>query len=306
MADNTKEAIRRIVIDAGACRVGFAEAGSVDESDRKIFETWRAAGCHADMNYMERYDEVRFDPRLLLDGARTVISCAFDYRPAVRHRFFADYALGEDYHDVVRRRLMAAGAEICRLYGGEIRVCIDTAPVRERYWAVRAGVGSVGLNGLLIVDGIGSKVFLAELIWTGNVEPDKESDNVICHRCGKCVKACPEKALKGDGSLDARVCRSYLTIEHRGELPDGFSLDGRIYGCDICQDACPLNNTDGSSNIEEFSISEKLKNLGIDEIKSIGDDEFKEIFAHSAVRRTKAEGLRRNATASDIQSETDR
>ena len=216
---STKEDIRRIVLDAGACRVGFAAAGPVGDSTRRRYDSWIAGGRHAGMAYLGRYGDVRSDPRLLLDGAATVRSCAFDYRPSRRHPLFADYSLGEDYHDVLRSRLTAAAEVICSRYGGLTRICVDTAPIRERYWAARAGVGVIGLNGLIIVDGIGSKVFLAEILWTGEVGPDLSRLADICMNCGACVRACPGRALGGDMTLDARSCNSYLTIEHRGDLP---------------------------------------------------------------------------------------
>lgn len=294
----TKERIRAIVCAAGACRAGFAEAGEVDSSDRTLYHKWQSEGGHAAMAYLEKYDDVRFDTRRLLDGAKTVISCAFDYRQPQRHRLFADYALGEDYHDVIRRRLTAAAAEICRLYGGEARVCVDTAPVRERYWAAHAGVGFTGCNGHIFVDGIGSKVFLAEIIWTQPVSPDPSRLGESCPRCGRCRTACPGAALS-EGAVDSRNCRSYLTIEHRGDLPAGLTLDGRIYGCDICQDVCPLNRTGGFSTIDEFAPHDALMKLTADGIRSLDEKTYKEVFGHSAIRRAKLAGLLRNAAKAD-------
>ena len=292
---STKEDIRRIVLDAGACRVGFAAAGPVGDSTRRRYDSWIAGGRHAGMAYLGRYGDVRSDPRLLLDGAATVISCAFDYRPSRRHPLFADYSLGEDYHDVLRSRLTAAAEVICSRYGGLTRICVDTAPIRERYWAARAGVGVIGLNGLIIVDGIGSKVFLAEILWTGEVGPDLSRHADICMNCGACVRACPGRALGGDMTLDARSCNSYLTIEHRGDLPAGLSLDGRIYGCDICQDVCPHNRAAGSTAIAEFAPSDALMALDIDALRGLDAGAYRSLFRHSAVRRAKLPQLLRNA-----------
>lgn len=292
---STKEDIRRIVLDAGACRVGFAAAGPVGDSTRRRYDSWIAGGRHAGMAYLGRYGDVRSDPRLLLDGAATVISCAFDYRPSRRHPLFADYSLGEDYHDVLRSRLTAAAEVICSRYGGLTRICVDTAPIRERYWAARAGVGVIGLNGLIIVDGIGSKVFLAEILWTGKVGPDLSRLADICMNCGACVRACPGRALGGDMTLDARSCNSYLTIEHRGDLPAGLSLDGRIYGCDICQDVCPHNRAAGSTAIAEFAPSDALMALDIDALRGLDAGAYRSLFRHSAVRRAKLPQLLRNA-----------
>lgn len=294
MPDHAKETIRSLILDAGACAVGFAEAAPVDDADMALYDRWIAAGSHGEMAYLDRYHDVRRDPRLLLDGALTVISCAFDYRPARRHPLFADYALGRDYHEVIRERLTPVTDEIRRLFGGETRICVDTAPIRERYWAARAGVGRIGLNGTLIVDGIGSKVFLAEIIWTGSLAPDDSRLGESCMRCGACLQACPGRALHGDGSLDARSCNSYLTIEYRGELPGDLHLPGRIYGCDICQDVCPHNRAEGVTTIAEFSPSDALMRLDADALSAMTHDDYRSIFRHSAIRRAKLPHLLRN------------
>ena len=294
MPDHAKETIRSLILDAGACAVGFAEAAPVDDADMVLYDRWIAAGSHGEMAYLDRYHDVRRDPRLLLDGALTVISCAFDYRPSRRHPLFADYALGRDYHEVIRERLTPVTDEIRRLFGGETRICVDTAPIRERYWAARAGVGRIGLNGTLIVDGIGSKVFLAEIIWTGSLAPDDSRLGESCMRCGACLQACPGRALHGDGSLDARSCNSYLTIEYRGELPGDLHLSGRIYGCDICQDVCPHNRAEGVTTIAEFSPSDVLMRLDADALSAMTHDAYRSIFRHSAIRRAKLPHLLRN------------
>lgn len=291
---SVKESIRASILNAGACKVGFAVAAPVEPAVADNYATWLTEGNHAGMAYLDRYHDVRNDPRQLLDGAQTVISCAFDYRQPSHHPLFADYALGLDYHEVIRQRLTPVAEELCRLYGGQTRICVDTAPIRERYWAARAGVGYIGLNGLVIVDGVGSKVFLAEIIWTGEVEPDPSRLGEKCELCGACLKACPGRALRGDRSLDARQCNSYLTIEHRGELPEGLSLPGRIYGCDICQDVCPHNHTESTTNITEFLPTDALLHLDGEAISALTPETFNKIFRHSAVRRTKLTGLQRN------------
>lgn len=295
--DSLKQTIRGFITDAGACRVGFAPAAPVGELEAGRYARWLEAGCHGEMAYLERYGDIRRDPRLLLDGAQTVISCAFDYRQPCRHELFADYALGEDYHDVVRRRLEVAAEKIRGQFGGETRICVDTAPIHERYWAAHAGIGIIGLNGQLIVDGIGSKIFLAEIIWTGSVEPDASRLGETCLRCGACVKACPGHALDGCGGLDARRCNSYLTIEYRGVLPECLKLAGRIYGCDVCQDVCPLCVA-GTTGVSEFLPGDSLMDLDVDGITAMDAEGFRQLFRKSAVRRAKLSGLQRNALKS--------
>lgn len=295
MSADLKEFIRTAIMAAGACKVGFARAAEVDPDSVSRYNDWLSRGFHADMAYLDRYHDVRSDPRLLLEGAQTVISCAFDYRLSRRHTLFADYALGRDYHDVIRRRLTPVADEIVSRYGGSTRICVDTAPIRERYWAARAGVGFIGLNGLLIVDGIGSKVFLAEILWTGTIEPDLSRLGESCSQCGACLRACPGKAIGNDCSLDSRRCNSYLTIEHRDRLPDDLSLPGRIYGCDICQDVCPYNAVEGETDIEDFHPSEAIMALDIEAVRSMTPDTYRSVFRHSAIRRAKLPQLLRNA-----------
>ena len=290
--------IVQLVHEAGACAAGFSEAAPLSSAELAVFDHWIASGRHAGMEYMERYGDLRADPRTLLDGTCSILSVAFAYAPAPhRHPLIADYALGEDYHTALRTMLHpVASAMEAAVPGSTTRICIDTAPIRERVWAVRARLGFIGLNNLLIVPGVGSRIFLAEILWTHLPEiPPKPSMPTSCEGCMACVKACPGHALDGNGGLDARRCLSYLTIEHRGELPDGLRLDGRIYGCDICQDVCPHNRTAGSEAVEEFRPSEELMRLDIEAVRNMDADTYRSVFRHSAVRRAKLPQLLRNA-----------
>lgn len=296
-----REAVRGMVADAGACVCGFTDCAPLPSEAAMTYRRWIAAGKNASMAYAARYTDVREDPRLLLDGAATIICAAFAYASGRRHALFADYALGEDYHDVLRRRLTDVAAAITRRWGGRARACVDTAPLRERYMAAKAGIGIIGDNGLLIVDRppVGSRVFLAEILWTVPLPPDPSRLGERCRGCGACAAACPGAALDSSGNVDARRCRSYLTIEHRGPFPDGMRLTGRIYGCDICQDVCPYNSVASPvAVLGEFMPSEDLMQTGdAADIAAITPDRFRELFRHSAVRRAGIEGLRRNALA---------
>ena len=192
-------------------------------------------------------------------------------------------------------------------HGGETRVCVDTAPLRERHWAVRAGLGFTGLNNQLIIPGFGSKIFLTEILWTVGVPPDAPC-TASCLRCGACLRACPGKALDADGSaLDARRCLSYLTIEHRGDFPDGAprpAAGQRIYGCDICADVCPYNSPEALAAATAATLPEFAMRPAVESLKSTADiaaltpDSFAAIFRGSAVRRARLAGLHRNAGAS--------
>lgn len=288
--------------EAGACAVGFACVEPVDSSHAGQFRRWIDRGCNAGMNYLEKYSDVRDNPALLLDGARSILCLAFPYADGTtpHHPLFADYALGRDYHEVLRKHLAPVAAIMeATVPESRTRICIDTAPIRERYWAAKAGLGIIGLNNQLIVPGIGSAVFLAEILWTADVEPAESRLEQRCLRCGKCIKACPAGAIDGRGALDARKCLSYLTIEHRGDLPEGISLAGRrIYGCDICRSVCPYNSEALHLPVlDEFKPSDALMSLSLQDIADMEQPQFSALFSHSAVKRAKLAGLKRNALA---------
>lgn len=290
--------IRSEAARLGAYRCGFARAQEIDGEADELYHRWIGHGNHGDMKYLDRYHEVRRDPRLLLDGAATVIVCAFNYFPPVEQPGhlpqIARYALGRDYHEVVRSRLEALASFIKQHYGGETRAVVDTAPIRERWWAVKAGIGFIGLNNQLIIPDAGSHFFLGEILWTGLAGPDSPC-TLSCGNCGRCVKACPTHALDGKGGLDARRCLSYLTIEYRGDIPDDIDIGNHLYGCDECQKVCPHNKNATPTDIPDFSPTPELLSLDIEKISVMTQDTFSSIFRHSAVKRTKLAGLLRNA-----------
>lgn len=284
--------------EAGVYRAGVAALEPVSPAMDKAYARWIEAGRHGGMSYMERYADVRRDPRLLLDGAVSLISCAFPYYyPLDSEPVMARYALGDDYHDVVRRRLEDVAEKMRAQWRCATRVCVDTAPLRERYWAVRAGVGFVGRNNQLIVPGGGSYFFLGEILTTLEIAPD-ESCRLACGDCGACVTACPAGALDGvDNALDARRCLSCLTIEHRGDFPPGTRLHGHLYGCDECQRVCPHNAHPAISSIPEFRPRPAVAGMTLERAAGLSQAEFSAIFVRSAVKRTKLAGLQRNAKA---------
>lgn len=262
-----EERLRLLIEESGAVACGWCEAGPVAQEEWGLFEAWLARGCHAGMAYMENYPEIRRDPRLLLPGARTVISVAFNYRQPNPYRGkIATYALGQDYHKVLRKRLKKVVTAMKADYGGDWRICIDSAPILERYWAQKCGVGHRSpLHGNIIVPGVGSMVFLAEilttldlpkwrpLILTENAEGEKPGTAALENDIPARVP-CPTGALQPGGIIDARRCINYLTIEHRGELsPAQKALVGdAVFGCDACQLACPSNRTPAPPVIPEF------------------------------------------------------
>jgi epoxyqueuosine reductase len=290
-----KTIISRAITDAGAVAAGFAVATEMPCGVADAYRKWVAENRHGEMAYLAAHDAVRFDPRELLAGAHTVISIAFPYRPAggYHHPHIADYALGQDYHMVLRARLAPVVELIAEQFGGTSRVCVDTAPIPERWWAVQAGVGFVGRNHQLIVPGVGAGVFLAEIITTLQLEPD-EPCRLSCNGCGRCIKACPGGALEADGNFDARRCISYLTIEYRGDLPDEANLGPRIYGCDVCRRVCPMEAPEPPEAPEEFAPDPRLLALDRRALASLTSGDWRRLTAKSAMRRVALKQLRRN------------
>ncbi|MDE6309125.1 MAG: tRNA epoxyqueuosine(34) reductase QueG, partial [Muribaculaceae bacterium] len=231
----------------------------------------------------------------LLDGARSVISCAFPYQ--LQHDCaIASYALGDDYHEVLRQRLGTVAQRLAENYGAATRICVDTAPLLERYWAVKAGVGFIGRNHQLIVPDCGSAVLLGEILTTADIEPDSPCA-LSCGDCMACVNRCPGGALLADGTFDARRCLSYLTIEYRGEIDDSIDLHGRIYGCDECQLCCPHNHHDSCPEpLAELAPRPEVARLTATDVIAMDHDKYCATFRRSAIRRAKLPQLHRNAT----------
>ncbi|MCI9606707.1 MAG: tRNA epoxyqueuosine(34) reductase QueG [Muribaculaceae bacterium] len=301
-----KELEQLLTADAvGAFAYGVAAASEVDEADSSLYRKWLDDNFNAGMEYMERNMEVRCNPDMLLPGVRSLIVCAFAYpRPASivwpdDSLRIAAYALGDDYHEVVRRRLDAAAQAIKQKWGGECRVCVDTAPLRERYWAHRSGLGYIGLNGLLMVPGAGSCFFLGTILTTIAIAP-KPPVELNCGYCRRCIACCPAGAIKDAGKnitlVDSRKCLSCLTIEHRGDLPENTRLGNRLYGCDTCQSVCPHNRlTPAPAPLPEFMPRPALLGLTKERVLAMTRDEYTELFRRSAIKRAKLEGLLRNA-----------
>jgi len=281
------------------CQVEFPWAvtpldGPVDPEAAGQYRRWLADGRHGEMAYLENWTDLRDDPRTLLPGARSLIVVAFPYYTDEAVNLpISLYARGRDYHEVVRDYLRTVAAAL----PGESRVCVDTAPLRERYWARRAGLGFIGRNNQLIIPGLGSYFFLGFILNTtacGDVPP-AEPPRDRCGDCRRCVDACPGACLSADGrGVDARRCLSYLTIEYRGELPGPLPT---LYGCDVCQRVCPFNAAVTPTPIAAFHPSEALAALTAEQIAAMTPAEFSSLFRHSAIKRTKLSGLQRNLAA---------
>lgn len=297
-----KDEIRAKAIECGFDVCGFAKAEPVDELHIAMYDRWLEEGKHGELEYMEKYADLRKDPTTLLNGAKTVICLAMNYYPQIKRAdcepYFAYYAYGKDYHKVIRKRAEKLAEFISSKTNAAMRICVDTAPVRERYWAQKSGIGFVGKNNQLIVPGKGSFFFLAEIITTLEIEPDKPC-SLSCGRCQRCLDACPAGALSENSALDASKCLSCLTIEYRKPFNESMEkmLGNHLYGCDECQLACPHNNFAKPNDIPEFQPTEEFLNLGEKELANLTEDNYIRIFSGSAIKRAKYSGLLRNINA---------
>lgn len=286
----------------GAC--GFAEAGRVPSEVTERYDSWVALGYHGEMSYLERNRELRQDPRLLLEGTKSLIMVALNYypeqRPPSQLPKVASYAYGRDYHKVVKKKLDRLLHYIKEQIAPEVsgRAFADSAPILERYWAEQAGIGWVGKNGLLIVPKLGSYHVLGSLL----VDIDLPWGKPMAERCGscrRCLDACPTEAFVAPRMMDARRCISYLTIEQRGEIPRELAerMGDRLYGCDACQEQCPWNRRAQSSREQDFALRGVLKTLDYEAVETMSEEEFDRLFAGSPIRRAGIEGLRRTVRA---------
>lgn len=297
IAQHIKSQARSLGFDA----CGFAAAQPVDDEAVDRYDRWIELGHNGCMQWAAGHRDLRRDPSLLLDGARTVISLALNYYPS---RFqpeealqVAYYAYGRDYHEVLREKLTALARFIEESTQCTTRPCVDSAPVRERYWAQRAGIGFIGRNNCLILPGKGSYYFLGEILTTAQLPPDGPC-TLTCGDCGKCIESCPTGALGEEGAADASRCLSCLLIEnHSEELPEWVPrvVGDRIVGCDECQRCCPHNAHAQATTVEDFSPTPAVMTLTRDRIQAMTAGEFKRTFAHSAISRLRYKTLRRNA-----------
>ena len=322
-----KEKAKEIGFDA----CGIAQVATAD-SEALFFDKWLKEGNHAGMAYMENHREIRLNPARLVEGAKTVISVALNYYPEQKlppeAPHIAYYAYGKDYHLVVKEMLSelwtalfprpardrietdgkgmdrnglffcdpasSAGTEQADVTAA--RFFTDSAPILERYWAWKAGLGWIGKNTNLIIPGKGSFFFLGEIVTTLEADQYDTPQKNRCGSCSRCLDACPTGALEGPRHLNARKCLSYLTIENRGEIPaeQASRLGNRLYGCDTCQEVCPWNRFARPTQIEAFRPKPALLSLRKEDLKVFSREDYNRIFAKSAVKRAKYEGLIRN------------
>lgn len=278
---------------------GISKARKLDEEESNL-ESWLSKGFHGKMAYMENHFDKRLDPTKLVPGAKSVISLLYNYFPEEEPKSstykIAKYAYGEDYHFVIKDKLRIfydfLKKEIGNING---RVFVDSAPVMERQWAAKSGLGWLGKNTLLINKDQGSYFFLAELILDLELESDGPMKD-YCGTCTKCIDACPTDAIVDARLLDASKCISYLTIELKEAIPEEFKgkYKNWVFGCDICQDVCPWNRFSKKHNEPAFNKTKGVELVVDKEWIEITEEVFREMFKNSPIKRTKYQGLRRN------------
>jgi epoxyqueuosine reductase len=301
-----KETYSRM-IKAEAKRLGFNDCGIstaeylAEDADR--LKTWLDNGMQGTMDWMERNFEKRTDPRLLLEGTRSVISVILNYYPEEQQKnpeapVVAKYAYGEDYHFVMKEMLNDL-LDFIRRHIGEVqgRAFVDSAPVLDRAWAKRAGLGWIGKNTNLISREHGSFVFIGQLLVDIDLEPDDKAVPDLCGTCTLCIDTCPTGAITDPYVVDGSKCISYFTIENKGDIPAGLEdhFKNRVFGCDICQDICPWNWKKAKPhNVERLKPLTGLLEMSRDDWHNLTREEFNKKFEKSPLMRPKYKGLKRN------------
>ena len=297
---NYSQLIKQKAEKFGFQSCGISKAEFLEEEAPRL-EAWLNKGYHGEMNYMENHFDKRLNPTLLVDGAKSVISLSYNYFPKVKideiNNFkISKYAYGEDYHEVIKDILKEMVAELQEEIGEfGFRVFVDSAPVLEKAWARKSGLGWVGKNANLITKKHGSFYFLAEIICDLELEYDLAVTD-HCGSCRACIDACPTQAIVSDRIVDGSKCISYATIELKNQIPDYFNgkMDDWMFGCDVCQDVCPWNRFSAPTLQEKFAPNFQKLNFRKNEWKELSQELFSEIFKKSAVKRTKFSGLMRN------------
>ncbi len=310
--------VRQAALDVGFSVAGIADLAPHERSVR-VLRRWLAGGRHAGMAWLERHRHKREDPRSLLPGARSAVCVGLNYwhaiereqrrlTPADGRAIFSIYVHHEDYHRVMDRMLRRLEARLRERWPAlrSLR-CVDTRPISDREMALRAGIGWLGKNTSVISPEYGSWMFLGELLVDVELRPDRALET-LCGRCTRCIDACPTGALDTPFVLDARRCISYLTIEERGEIPDELAprIGHHVYGCDTCQSVCPYNDVARESTAFDRDTRSPLVDWPLERLARIDDETFREATRRSAIRRCRAEGMRRNARIVERNLETAR
>ena len=293
--------IKKLAAQLGFDHCGIAAARPLDDDARRL-EKWLKKGMHGNMHYMEDHFDLRTDPTKLVPGAKSVITLLLNYYPTEKQQpeapGIAKYAWGEDYHDVIRKKLRTLLQEL-RNEIGEIegRGFVDSAPVLERSWALQSGLGWIGKNGNLINKGSGSFYFIATLITDLVLEYDAPFSTDHCGTCTRCLEVCPTHAILPEKIIDGSRCISYYTIELKESLmPKAANgkMNNWLFGCDACQDVCPWNRFSKPHRTASFRPIPEILNLSTTDWEEMTEENFKKIFSKSPLKRSKYQGIRRN------------
>ena len=294
--------IKSLAFAQGFCACGIIQAQYLEQDDYALRE-WVAQGRHGQMDYLARNQEKRADIRLLVPGARSVIALAHSYltvesRDISRRTGIAKYALGEDYHKVLKDKMHALCTELKKTAGEfSYRVFTDSAPVAERRIAQRAALGWIGKSSLFIVPGAGSYVFLSEIVTDLDIAPETDAQPNRCGACRRCRMACPTGAIDGQGTIDARRCLSYATIELKDPTPEALAehLNGQVFGCDVCLDACPWNRQTTTTDEPRFQPLSLLRRIRRDDWTTMSEGTFRDELTNSPLQRAGLDKIRNTA-----------
>lgn len=290
--------IKKWAIDLGFSSCGIAKVQEL-KSDKKYLKQWLNKNYNAEMHYMKNHFEKRVDPDKLLKGSKSVIVVLQNYYTSKKLTNkkapqFSIYANGIDYHYVVKNKLYQLLEKIKIKESSCIARCfVDTAPILEKRWAQLAGLGWIGKNTCLITKQ-GSFYFIGIILTNLELHYDQAYDKNYCGKCQKCIDACPTNALEEPYLLNANKCLSYLTIEHKGELPEGINLRNQVFGCDICQSVCPHNHNATEHKEIHFAPNEEVKSFNYNDWLNLSESDFNRFFNKTAIKRTKYSGLKRN------------
>lgn len=297
----SSSSVKEFCLSAGFDACGITPAGRLAEEETR-YNDWLEKNMNAGMAFMKNNIDKRIDPSLLLENSKSILLTLTVYKPendSLPHTDykFARYARGSDYHEVVKQNLNKVVAFLdAEEPGNRHKIFVDTIPVLEKVLAYHAGLGWIGKNTLLINPVLGSYTFIGGIITTLELEPDQPFGNDLCGSCNRCLRHCPTSALNGDHTLDARKCISYLSIEHKGDLPAWLNEKNsdNIYGCDICQEVCPWNAKAPSARVAELFPKDELLRMSNDDWDNLDAAKFNFLFKNTAVERLKFQRMQRN------------
>jgi epoxyqueuosine reductase len=298
---NLKEHIRKIILETGFDACGFTDTTCLPDEQQLFFKQWLKNNHHATMRYMENNLEKRLYPALLVEGSKSIIVVAINYfsKYALLGKYqISKFAFGKDYHNVIKQKLSHVVSQVVELKNDPIlRIFTDSAPLAERFLAVRAGIGFIGKNNTLIIPQKGSFFFLAEIVTSLSLPPDKPFTKQYCGKCTRCLDTCPTKALTAPFTLDARKCISYQTIENKDNTSKTSpQKDNKkwIFGCDACMDACPWNRFAVQNNTADFQPNNHLFSMTDADLEQLDRRKFDTLFEKSSLKRVGYDKLMKN------------